>query len=75
MIKFYQNGGTTNISAYDKGAGLFMLMPEMNNIEYVPGLKLIDAIKHEPNTFTLDTIEGNEDLMKSINETKSWLYR
>lgn len=67
MIKFWQNGGKTNISAYDKGAGLFLLLPEMNNLEYAPGLKLIDAIKHQSSHFTLEYIEQNEELMKAVS--------
>lgn len=57
MIKFHQNGGSTNISAYDKGAAMFLLLPEMNNIMISPTLRLVDAIKNEPNTFTLDRVE------------------
>lgn len=71
MVKFYQNGGVTNISAYDKGAGMFLLMPAMNNIEYSPGLRLIDAIKHQPGHFTTEFVEGSEDLMNKINHTIS----
>jgi hypothetical protein len=69
MIKFYQNGGSTNISAYDQGAGMFLFLPELNNIEYTPGLRLVDAIKHEPNYFTQQYIEGNEDLMNAFKST------
>lgn len=68
MIKFYQNGGKTDISGYDKGAGMFLFMPEMNNIEYTPGLKLIDAIKYNPNDFTQTFIEGNQDIMDTFNQ-------
>jgi hypothetical protein len=68
MVRFHQNGGSTNISGYDKGASIFMLMPQMNNIEYAQGLKLIDAIKHEPNHFTMEYIEGNVDLMTAFRD-------
>lgn len=66
MIKFWQNGGKTNISAYDKGAAMFLFMPKMNEIELEKGLKLVDAIKNQPNVFNLQTLENNKDLMKSI---------
>jgi hypothetical protein len=69
MIKFYQNGGSTNISNYDKGAGLFLLMPELNNVEYTPGLKLKDAIAKRPFDFTQDKLESNSELMELINNT------
>lgn len=67
MIKFWQNGGNTNINGYAKGASLFLMMPEMNGIEYTQGLKLIDAIKHKPHDFTLQFVEGNSDLREAIN--------
>lgn len=66
IVKFHQNGSSTNISGYDKGAGMFLLMPFMNSIEYTPGLRLVDAIRHQPNHFTTQFIEGNEDLMKAF---------
>lgn len=68
MIKHAQNGGRTNISSYDRGASMFLFMPELNNLEYTPGLKLVDAIKHRPNDFTLQYIEGNEDIMQAFKE-------
>lgn len=68
MIKFWQNGGNTNINGYAKGASMFLMMPEMNNIEYTQGLKLVDAIRHKPHDFTLQFIEGNEDLRKAFND-------
>jgi hypothetical protein len=68
MIKFWQNGGNTNISGYNKGAGLFLLMPQLNNIEIAPGLKLIHAIEHTANSYSINTIEDNEDLMKQVNQ-------
>lgn len=76
MIKFHQNGSETDIVndptkgfGYDKGAAMFLLFPEMNNIEYSPGLKLIDAIKHRPDSFTAQHIEGNADLMKAFSDS------
>lgn len=68
MVKFWQNGGKTNISAYDKGAAMFLLMPEMNNIELVDRLKLVDAIRNEPNTFNIQALEANKDVMDSIHD-------
>ena len=66
MISFHQLGGKTNIAGYDKGASMFMFLPELNNLEYVPGLKLTAAIKNEPFLFTEQFVEGNKDLMESI---------
>lgn len=69
ISKFHQNGSSTDVLEYDKGAGMFLLLPEINNIEYTPGLRLIDAMRHRPNDFTKEFVEGNEDLMKDINKT------
>jgi predicted ester cyclase len=69
MTKFHQLGSKTNITAYDKGASLFNFLPEMNNIEFKPGVKLIDAIKGEPNIFTTQYIESNKTLMENIHST------
>lgn len=70
MIKYHQNkqtnGKGTNIEAYDKGAAMFLLMPELNNIEYSPGLKLVDAIAKMPFDFTQERLEANEDLMNAF---------
>jgi hypothetical protein len=71
MIKFWQiwqNGGKTNISAYDKGAAMFLFMPKMNELMVQKDLKLVDAIKNQPDVFNLKYVEGNADLMKAIND-------
>lgn len=72
MIKYAQNteGGKnpTNVSGYDKGASIFLMIPEMNNIMFNPNLKLVDAIKNQPMKFNSKMIENNEDIMKSIKD-------
>lgn len=76
MIKFHQNGSKTNISGYDKGAGMFLLLPEMNNLELTPELKLVDAIREQSNTFNIQELEKNEELMNEIHDViQEYVYR
>lgn len=44
MINFFGRVEKTNISAYDKGAGMFMFMPKLNDLTY-NGINLITYIR------------------------------
>lgn len=66
MIKHAQNGSRTNINKYDKGAKMFLLVPEMNYIMYNDDLKLVDAIANGVEEFNLELIEGRPEIMTKI---------
>lgn len=66
MIEHARLGGKTNISAYDKGARMFLLMPSMNYIKWNDELSLVDAIAYGVREFDLAKIESRPDLMDKI---------
>lgn len=66
MIKHAQLGGKTNISSYDKGAKMFMLIPELNYIKFNDDLLLIDAIKEGVEEFNLEFIESRPEFMNQF---------
>lgn len=67
MINFYRNIKETNIKNYDKGAGLFLMLPFFNSFEYSPNLRFKDLAQHT--NITLDSIEKNDEVMKRILQT------
>lgn len=74
MTRFHQNGGKTNIKAYDKGAGMFLMMPQMNSLKLEDGTSLIENIKNKPNDFTIQNIEANPHIMKDMMDNiKSYI--
>lgn len=66
MVKHAQIGGKTNISAYDKGAKMFLLVPEVNNVMLTDELRLVDAISNGVDQFNTEFIESRPDLMDKI---------
>lgn len=66
MIEHARLGGKTNISAYDKGAKMFLLMPSMNYIMWNDKLSLIDAVANGVEEFNLAKIESRPELMDKI---------
>jgi hypothetical protein len=66
MVKHAQLGGKTNISAYDKGAKMFLLIPELNYVKFNEDLLLIDAIANGVQEFNLEYIESRPELMNQI---------
>lgn len=66
MVRHAQLGGKTNISSYDAGAKMFLLMPTMNNIMYDDKLTLADAITNGVEEFNLEFIESRKDIMDKI---------
>lgn len=66
MSKHAQLGGRTDIAAYDNGARMFLMMPEINNVMINPNLRLVDAIKNKPFDFTVNYVENEPDIMKDI---------
>lgn len=65
MINFHNNIKSSNIKSYDNGAGLFLMLPRLNTIQF-NNQKLIDIIKLRPEVMTLDYIEKNEELKDKI---------
>lgn len=63
-------GKTTGIAGYEKGKGMFTMIPIMNTIMYNDTLSLIDHIRNNGNSrgLTIDRIEGDTGIMKSIND-------
>lgn len=66
MVEHARLGGETNISAYDKGAKMFLLMPSMNYIMWDDKLSLINAVANGVEEFNLAKIESREGLMEKI---------
>lgn len=71
IIKHAQLGGKTNISAYDKGAKMFMLIPELNYIKFNDDLLLIDAIAEGVEEFNLEFFESRPEYMNKILDVLS----
>lgn len=68
MIKHAQIGGKTNISAYDKGAKMFMFIPDLNYIKFNDDLLLIDAIANGVEEFNLEYFESRPEFKNKILE-------
>lgn len=66
MVKHAQLGGKTNISAYDKGAKIFLLIPEMNQVKFNEELSLVDAIANGVQEFNTEYVESRPELMNQI---------
>lgn len=71
MIKHAQLGGKTNISAYDKGAKMFMFIPELNYLKFNDDLLLIDAIANGVEEFNLEYFESKPEYKDKILDVLS----
>lgn len=67
IIDFHRRGSKTNISGYDKGARLFMFLPQMNYVKYNNELTIIEAIENLGSSLRIEDIENNQDISKEIN--------
>ena len=67
--KFFSEIQSTNIKGYDKGAGMFHLLPVMNTLTAPDGNTLLDVLKNNAEIVSLDTfIETYGDLFKDAIE-------
>lgn len=74
--RIMKDKGGTNVSNYDKGAGMFLMLPALNNLKYNNEVTLVNAIKHQPDVFTINEIENNKTLMESIHtELKQYVKK
>jgi hypothetical protein len=65
MLHYHNHVKQTNIKAYDKGAGMFLLLPELNNLEF-DGSRFTEVLANKPEGFNLEMLEANDAFMKQI---------
>ena len=75
IVNFHNIVKQTNIKAYDKGAGMFFFLPQLNNLEIAPGITLLNHIKNTPDNNMLTWVEDNmkDEIKKVMTEVVSKL--